>query len=177
MRIAGNDLTKLMVLGILAVIAVAFVITRVGGYRKTGEEGASVWFYDQSEKRLYKVSKNTVPPDKGIGGLSGDGVRAVVVAFREEQNNATKRRIAYLETYTPALKSILEKVAAARASGEVFKGNIPSHDSDYFQTNCLVKTVEETQWHIASSPEGRKTVAQWHSWTGPDGKTPVVCVP
>lgn len=177
MKFSGKDLIKLITIAVLAVIAVVFVVTRVGNYRKTGEEGATVWFYDQSEKRLYEVSKDTIPPHRGIGGPRGDGVRAVVVAFRGEQNNPAKRRIAYLETYTPELKSLLEKIATARASGAGFKGNIPSHDSDYFQTNCLVKTVEESQWHVASSPEGRQTMAQWHSWTGTDGQPPIVCVP
>ena len=80
---------KLAAAAALAVVAVAFVSKRVGGFRKTGEEGATTWFYDQSEKRLYEVPRDTIPPHKGIGGPSGDGVRAVVVAFRAEQNDPT----------------------------------------------------------------------------------------
>ena len=162
---------------VVAVAAVAFVSKQVVGFRKTGEEGASVWFYDQSEKQLYEVPRDTIPPDKGIGGPAGDGVRAVVVAFRAEQRDPGKRRIAYLETCTPELKDVLEKVKAARVSGQGFQGRIPTRDSDYFQTNSLVKTVEESGWHWSDSPEGRKVMAEWRSWRGPDGQQPVVCVP
>ena len=140
----------------MVVIAVGFVSKRVGGFRKTGEEGATTWFYDQSEKRLYEAPRDTVPPHKGIGGPSGDGVRAVVVAFRAEQSDPRKRRIAYLETCTPELKDFLEKVQAARASGQAFKGRVPARDSDYFQTNSLVKGLEGTEWHASSTPEGRE---------------------
>jgi hypothetical protein len=161
----------------LTLVAVAFVSKRVGGCRKTGEEGATTWFYDQSEKRLYEVPRDTLPPRKGIGGPSGDGMRAVVVAFRAEQGDPRKRRIAYLETYTPELKDLLDKVQAARASKQVFKGRIPARDSEYFQTNSMVKGPEETEWHASSSPEGRRVMAEWRSWRGPDGQPPVVCVP
>ena len=161
----------------LAAAAVGFVSTRVHGFRRTGEEGATIWFYDQSEKRLYEVPRDTIPPHKGIGGRSGDGVRAVVVAFRAEQSDPRKRRIAYLETYTPALKELLERAGAARAAGRAFKGGVPPRDSSYFQTNCLVKGPEESEWHASSSPEGRRAMTEWRSWRGPDGQPPVVCVP
>jgi len=161
----------------LAVVAMGFVSKRVGGFRRTGEEGATAWFYDQSEQRLYEVPRDTIPPHKGIGGPSGDGVRAVVVAFRAEQDDPRKRRIAYLETCTPELKDLLEEVQAARASGQPLKGRMPLRDSDFFQTNTLVKGLEETEWHASSSPEGRKAMTAWRSWRGPDGQMPIVCVP
>ena len=168
---------KFAVAVVLAVVAVAFVTNRVGGVRKTGEEGATAWFYDQSEKRLYEVPRDTLPPHKGIGGASGDGVRAVVVAFRAEQGDPRKRRIAYLETYTPELKELLDKVQAARASKQAFRGFVPPRDSEYFQTNSLVKGLEETEWHASSSLEGRRVMTEWRSRRGPDGQPPVVCVP
>ena len=104
-------------------------------------------------------------------------MRAVVVAFRSQQSDPSKRRIAHLETYTPEFKDLLERVQAARASGRAFKGRIPARDSEYFQTNSLVKGPEETQWHASSSPEGRRVMAEWRSWRGLDGQPPVVCVP
>ena len=162
---------------VLALVAVASVGALVGGCSRNGEEGAKTWFYDQSEKRLYEVPRDTLPPHKGIGGVSGDGVRAIVVAFRAEQSDPRKRRIAYLETYTPELKGLLDQVQAARASGQGFKGRIPARNSDYFQTNCLVKGPEESEWHTSRSPEGRRVMAEWRSWRGPDGQPPVVCVP
>lgn len=82
----------------LAAVAVVFVGRRIGGLRESGEEGATVWFYDQSERRLYEVPRDTIPPHRGIGGPEGDGVRAVVVAFRGEEADPARRRIAYLET-------------------------------------------------------------------------------
>ena len=177
MRAQARTVLKFAAAVVLALVAVAFVSKRVGGCRKTGEEGATTWFYDQSEKRLYEVPRDTIPPHKGIGGHSGDGVRAVVVAFRAEQSEPRKRRIAYLETYTPEFKDLLDKVQAARASRQAFKGRIPSRDSEYFQTNCLVKGPEESEWHTSRSPEGRRVMAEWRSWRGPDGQPPVVCVP
>ena len=173
----GRPFLKFAAAVVLALVAVAFISKQVGGCRKTGEEGATTWFYDQSEKRLYEVPRDTIPPHKGIGGPSGDGVRAVVVAFRVEQNDPRKRRIAYLETYTPEFKDLLDKVQAARASRQAFKGRIPSRDSEYFQTNCLVKGPEESEWHASSTPEGRRVMTEWRSWRGPDGQPPVVCVP
>ena len=177
MSAQARTFLKVAVAAALALVAAGFVSQRVGGFRKTGEEGATVWFYDQSEKRLYEVPRDTIPPDKGIGGPSGDGVRAVVVAFRAEQSDPHKRRIAYLETCTPDLKDLMEKVQAARASGHAFKGRIPARDSEYFQTNSLVKGPAETEWHTSSRPEGRQAMIQWRSWRGPDGQPPIVCVP
>jgi hypothetical protein len=168
---------KLAVAVVLAAVALAFVGKRIGGLRKTGEEGATAWFYDQSEKRLYEVPRGTIPPHKGIGGPSGDGVRAVVAAFRAERNDPHKQRIAYLETFTPELKNMLENIQAARAAGHAFKGRIPSRNSDFFQTNSLVKGPEETEWHFSNSPEGRQVMTEWKSWRGPDGQPPVVCMP
>ena len=173
----ARTILKLAAAVVLAAAAVAFVSKRIGGLRKSGEEGARTWFYDQSEKRLYEVPRDTIPPDKGIGGPGGDGVRAVVVAFRGDQDAPRKRRIAYLETCTPELKDVLEKVQAARASGHAFKGRIPERNSEYFQTNCLVKAPDETEWHASNSPEGRRAMTAWRSWRGPDGQPPIVCAP
>lgn len=161
----------------LTVVAVALITNRVAGFRKSGEEGATTWFYDQSEKRLYAVPRETIPPHQGIGGPSGDGVRAVVVAFRGGQGDSRQRRIAYLETYTPALKDLLEKTQAARVSGQPFNAIIPARDSDFFRTNSLVKGPEESEWHASNSPEGQQLTTAWRSWRGPDGQPPIVCVP
>jgi len=177
MSLQVRTLLKLVSAVALAVVAVAFVSKRVGGFRKTGEEGATTWFYDLSEKRLYEAPRETIPPHEGVGGPSGDGVRAIVVAFRSDQSDPGKRRIAYLETYTPELKALLEKVKAAHAAGQRFRGDLPARDSAYFQTNALVKGSKEAEWHAIGSPEGRRAMTEWRSWRGPDGQPPVVCVP
>lgn len=162
---------------ILGALALSFVSKRVNEFRKSGEEASSIWFYDLSEKRLYEVPQGTIPPHQGIGGPKGDGVHAVVVAFRADQNNPNKRRIAYLETYSPELKNLLEKVKNARATGQTFTGSIPARDSEFFQTNSLVKSPDETEWHASNSPEGQRVTTDWKTWRGPDGQQPVVCVP
>ena len=168
---------KFGVAAVLAVLAVTFVTQRVGRFRNHGEDGAAVWFYDQSEKRLYEAPRDTIPPAEGIGGPRGDGVRAIVVAFRAEQGDPRKRRIAYLETNTPELKTLLEKIKAARAVGQAFAGPVPARDSDYFLTNSLVKSPAESEWHASNSPEGQQLTTAWRSWRGPDGQPPIVCVP
>ena len=177
MRPQAQAVLKVVTAIAVAVVALAIVGRRVGGLRQTGEEGAVVWFYDQSEQRLYQVPRDTIPPHVGIGGPKGDGVRAVVVAFRGDQDDPGKRRIAYLETCTPELKGLLERVRQARAAGKVIAGGIPPRDSDYFQTNSLVRSPDEAEWHASSSPEGRAIMSAWRSWRGPAGTPPVVSAP
>ncbi len=168
---------KFALVTVLMVVGVGFALTRFRSFRNAGPENARVWFYDQSEKRLYAAASDVVPPNKGVGGKSDDGVRAVVIAFRGEQADPRKQRIAYLETYTPELKALLEQVRAARASGKPFAGRIPSRDSDYFQANTLVKSTDDDEWHPISSVAGQKILAAWRAWRGTDGQGPIVCAP
>jgi len=83
--------------GALVLITIAGWL--IGGcysrFRRVGENGAEVWSYDQQRKLLYTVPRDTIPPDNDRRG----GVRAVVVAFRGEENDPKKRCIAYMETY------------------------------------------------------------------------------
>jgi hypothetical protein len=157
--------------------AIGLLVWRGLGWWHSGESGAGVWFYDLSEKKLYSVPGTTVPPHKGVGGKSGDGVRAIVVSLGSEPNSPRQRKVAYLETYTPELKSLLEQVLAARSSGKPSPVPVPPRDSSFFQTNTLVKRLEEPQWHTLSSPEGLKATTEWRSWRGPQGQAPTVCVP
>ena len=155
---------------VLAVAAVWFIAARYSHFRQAGEGGARVWFYDEQKKQLYAVERDTIPPD-------GRGVRAVVVAFRGEEGDAAKRRVAYLESYGQPLKDALERAKAARASGKVLNEPPPSRETEFFRTNNLVRRVNETEWHIAGSPEGRQVMTEWRTWRAPDGRDPVVCVP
>jgi hypothetical protein len=168
---------KLVGVIVLTVICVGFVARRASRLWRSGEQGAQVWFYDQSERELYPAANHTLPPDHGIGGKAADGVRAVVVAFRGDTADPRTRRIAYLETYTPELKALLEQVQTAHRAGEPFAGRVPPRDSDYFQTNTLVKSVDEGDWHFLSSAEGRKLTTAWRTWRGPAGQPPMVCAP
>jgi hypothetical protein len=172
-----KSLPKLAAAVLLAAVAAGFVINRLNSARAAGDRDGQVWFYDESERRLYSVPNDTLPPHKGIGGRKDDGVRAIAVAFRGNQSDPRKPRIAYLQTYTPELKALLERVRAARAARQPFNAGIPSRDSDYFQTNTLVRRPEEDRWHPSSSAEGLTIMSAWRSWRGPDGQPPVVCVP
>jgi len=161
----------------LAALATVFVVSRVNAFRQTGEEGARVWFYDQSEQRLYAVPASTIPPHKGIGGLSGVGVRAVVVTFRGDPRDAEARRIAYLETYAPDLKALMEQIRQARLGGRAYAGPSPPRESDYCQTNTLVRRVNEPAWHTSNSEEAQTIRSEWRAWCGPQGQPPMVSAP
>jgi len=153
-----------------AVILAAVAIWYAGaGCGQRGDRGARVWFYDQQKKQLYAAPRNTIPPD-------GQGVRAIVVAFRGEENDPGKRRVAYLETYGQPLKEALERAKAARNSGKV-KEAPPSRESELFRTNNLVRRADETEWYVAGSPEGRRVMSAWRIWRAADGREPVVCLP
>lgn len=162
---------------LMLALALGFIASRMSDLRKGGEDGLSVWFYDESEKRLYAAPRDAIPPHEGIGGKSGDGVRAVVVACRAEQKIPAKRKIAYLETYSPELKALLDRILAERAAGQPAKGPVPSRDGDYFQNNTLVRRPGENQWHPTSTAEGRKIQAEWRQWRDVFGQALVICVP
>jgi hypothetical protein len=153
------------------------LFSRVRAASKVGEEGAQVWFYDQSEKRLYPASRDTIPPHRGIGGPKGDGVRAMVAAPKGEKDLPAKGRIAYLETYTPELKKLIDDVLAARAARRPYPGKLPSRDSDFFGANTLVRRPNEPAWHAAASEEGQRITAEWRTWRGPVGQPLVLCQP
>jgi hypothetical protein len=170
-------MTKVAALAILVLGALALAVSRIRAGLATGEEGAAVWFYDQSEKQLYPVPRETIPPHVGIGGPSGDGVRAAVVACPCEQDDSRKRRIAYLETYTPELQRMLKDACAARLAGRPCSGPVPARDSEYFQINTLVRRADEDIWHTSASPEGQAIMTEWRRCRCADGQPPAVCVP
>jgi len=146
-------------------------------YRAPAHDGSRVWFYDESEKRLYPMPVDTVPPDAGVGGARGDGDRAVVVAFDGRGSDPAKRRLAYLLRYTPELKQSLEAVAAAHAARRVPANPPPDRNSDYFRQNTLVRLPDDSEWHPAGTPEARLAMDAWRSWRGPGGEPPMVCTP
>ena len=163
-------LWKIAGAAVLAAVAIWFVGSRYGRFRRTGECGARVWFYDQQKQQLYATARETIPP-------AGQGVLAVVVAFRGDENEPAKRQVAYLETYGQPLKDALEKAKLARSLGKALKEPPPSRESEFFRTNSLVRLVDEAEWHVAGSPEGRRVMAEWRRWRAPDGREPVVCMP
>ena len=142
---------------------------------RSGHAGNHVWFYDESEKKLYSMPDTTIPPDKGIGGAGGDGEKAVVVTFGKDWHDRSKWRIAYLQKYTPELKKALDELIIARAAHRVFDGSVPARQSAYFQSNTLVKRVDDHDWFPANSDEGKKILTEWRAWHGADGSGPIIC--
>lgn len=173
----SQTITNLKAIAIgLFFAAIGWVI--VSEYRNASRHrnaGQMVWFYDESEKQLYPMPINTIPPDKGIGGPSGDGYRAIVVGFTGYKKDKSLRKIAYLEKYSPELKQILDSMIAARIAGRIFTGIIPGRQSQYFQNNTFVKRRNDTEWYPANSDEGRRIVGEWREWRGPDGGGAAVC--
>lgn len=172
-----RSLLRLTTAAALTIAAVVFTGRRIGELHKSGEEGATVWFYDLSERRLYEVPRDTIPPHRGIGGPGNDGVRAVIVAFRGEQTDPARRRIAYLETCRAELKELLERIRSAHASARPVPERVPDRASEFFRTNTLVKYPEEAEWHVSSSPQGLEVMNRWRAWKGQDGQPPVICAP
>jgi hypothetical protein len=173
----AKTISKAASAGGLLLVALALGISRLHHVTATGEEGARIWFYDQSEQKLYAVPRDTIPPHPGIGGTKGDGVRAIVVALPQEQKDPAKRQIAYLETYTLELQELLEGVRAARAAGQPYAGKLPDSESNFIQKNTLVRRPTESSWHDIASPEGQKIMTEWRKTLAPEGQPLVVCVP
>jgi hypothetical protein len=170
-----SNFLKMGAVGAALTVSIGFAVSRGGALWKSGEIQAGAWFYDLSEKKLYKAARENRPPHQGIGGKKGDGVRAVVVSWDANSTKNGEKRIAYLEMYTPELKKMLEEVQAARATGKPLAP--PTQDSDFFQSNTLVKRVEDAQWQPLNTPEGAQITTEWRAWRGKNGESPMVAMP
>ena len=147
------------------------------GYRywqshNAGADGL-VYFYDQSQQKLFAAPRDSVPPIAGLDSKEIDAVRAIVIAPNGNPREKKQVKIAYLETYTPEMKAQLEELRRVEAAGKstvglVGRGALPR--------NTLVRRTTDTQWQPMTSPEGEKIVAEWNL-PGPDGKYPAICVP
>jgi hypothetical protein len=171
-----QQVKKFLVTGSLAgltALALVFAVTKVRHFRGDGEQGARVWFYDQSANRLYPAPRELIPPD----GNDDVRVRALVIGFQGLGNEVSQLKIAYLEKYSPEFKALLERAAAAHAAKLPFMEKIPSQNSDYFQANTMVKRPGETSWHNAGTAEAREIMAEWREWRGPAGQPPIISVP
>ena len=168
---------SLKIAGTAAVLGVAgwMLVKEFRGMLRHGRGQTMVWFYDESEKKLYSMPDTTIPPDVGIGGPRDDGDKAIVVTFGHQGQDRSKWRIAYLTKYAPELKKLLDESILARAAGQVFNGSVPPRQSNYFQSNTLVKREADTDWHAVNTPEGRAIVNEWRSWQGADGAAPIIC--
>lgn len=160
-------------LAALTAAAIVFLVVKVRDYRGGGEARVRVWFYDQSTARLYPAPRDLIPPD----GHDEARVRAMVIGFQGLGNGLGQIKIAYLEKYSPEFKALLERAAAAHAARLPFWEKVPSESSAYYQSNTVVKRLDEASWHTVGTPEARQIMAEWHSWRGPNGELPIISVP
>lgn len=177
MSIARKNAIKLVLAVVLISFAALWGWSTWHDATAVGEESARTYFFDQSEKKLYAVPHDTIAPDAGIGGPSGDGVRAVVIAWKSERGDPAKRRVAYLETYTPELAKILRDIQAARKAHIKYEGKAPGGDDLFVLKNTLVRRESETTWYDMTTPDARVIVGEWQRQQGPGGETPVACTP
>lgn len=126
------------------------------------------YFYDLSEKKLFVASRELIPPIRGVNDATEDGVRAVVVSVTGDPKDASARRIAYLEKYSPELKTEME---SARASG-----GSPAMGRGAAQQHRFVRRVEDAEWSSLATPGGEQIVNEWVTW-GTNGASPAVCAP
>lgn len=125
------------------------------------------FFYDLSEKKLFATAREDIPPIRGLNDAEEDAVRAVVIAPNGNAKDEGDRKVAYLEKYAPEFKQQVEKARTGQADP------LPRNARNGFR---FVKRVDDSEWYVASSPEGQKILNEWNI-AGPDGKFPVICVP
>jgi hypothetical protein len=157
----------------LTALAIAFGVARMRHFGGDGESGARVWFYNQNANRLYPAPRDLIPPD----GDNDVRVRAMVIGFQGMGNDVGRLKIAYLQKYSPELKSLLQRAEAARAADRPFGEKLASPNSAYFQDNTLVKRPGEDSWHPVGTAEARQIMGEWRKWRGPAGQPPVISVP
>lgn len=177
MAIERRTLLQWTAVSLLLAAAGVIALKQLRSVTATGEEQARIWFYDESAQRLYAVPRDTLPPHVGVDRTQGDGVRAIVVMPPAQPQDANARRVAYLETYTPELKALLEEVRAARATGRAPRRPLPHDDGNYMQRNTLVRRPGETKWYPQTDPQAARIMAEWHTWTATNGDRLVICVP
>ena len=161
----NNFNTLKLVVALLLIGGAAFMM--VGFFRHSSDVVEKTFFYDLSEKKLFAVSREELPPIRGLNDAEEDAVRAVVIAPNGNPDDKAHRKIAYLEKYAPELKEHLARVRDGKAEP------LPRGTRDSYR---LVKRPNDTEWYKVNSPEGEKILAEWNV-PGPDGKFPVVCSP
>jgi hypothetical protein len=154
-----------LIIAVLLLAAAGFIFYRFF----TQDSGISeqTFFYDQSEKKLFSVSREELPPIRGLDNPEEDAVRAVVIAVNGNAKDKKNRKIAYLEKYAPEFKSHLAKVRGGAAEP------MPRGTRDQYR---FVKRVQDSEWFAVNTPEGAKILSEWNV-AGPDGKYPIVCSP
>lgn len=144
---------KVPAAGYWAVLGVAVLAAGFVASRSAGTPGETQYFYDLSEKKLFVAGRWEFAPIAGVGGESGDGVEALVVAC--PQCSTSQRRVVLLTTHTPEFKQRNDIQRAGSASGA------PEITRQYVNDNTLLRLPDGDKWHKASSPEAAKLVTGW----------------
>lgn len=161
-----KDLIKYIVLGVVIVGAVGFALRNL-----TADSGPRDWYYDLSEGKLYTAPLGSITPLPGIGGKSGDGVEAKVLAPEGKCGDASARVVAYLVTYTEEYRRLKRE---AKASGELNE----TADRAFQAANTMVRRVTDTEWFAATSPEGEAVINEANDlMMGTDGVKYRPCMP
>ncbi|MFZ4575909.1 MAG: hypothetical protein ACOYN0_16070 [Phycisphaerales bacterium] len=137
------------------------------------EPGEMSFFYDLSEKRIYKAPKDSILPHEGVGGAAGDGYRAFVIAPKGEADKPESRKAAYIESYTPEFAGRLKAYAASLKDQSLPRVTLSREET---WKGTLVRRLSEEAWHEQSSPAGEDIRREWMN-PGPDGRAWVVCEP
>jgi len=145
------DRKKTVQIGII-ILAVAGAAAFFVFGRGDSEAAKYQYFYDLSEKRLYRAPRAGFAPEAGVGGAPGDGVEAVVVGCPDCGTKSL--RIAYLKTHTPEYK---QKHDAAVRTGVPIEGLTRPWIADH----TLVRLVDGDKWYPASSEGGTHIVSEW----------------
>lgn len=158
---------------VAALLAVAAVLGFGYWHNQTRDTTEKVYFYDLSQQKLFGAPRASVPPIAGLNGQADGAVRAIVVTPTGNPREKKQVTIAYLEKYTPEMKTLFDSLRQAEAAGKSTAGMIPH---GMVPRSTLVRRLNETKWHFMTSPEGERIVSGWNV---PDanGRYPVVCVP
>ena len=151
----------LLMLMVAGVFLFRFVLNEQAG-------GEKAFFYDLSEKKLFKAARTAVPPIRGINDSIEDGVRAMVISVTGNPADKSSWKIAYLERYSPELKQQMEQAQAT--------GDPPPMGRGLAQMHRFVRRLETDEWFSLATPEGEAIVNGWIA-LGTNGTTPVVCTP
>jgi len=139
----------------------------------SSEKEPMEFFYDESEKELFQAPAGSAPPIKGINDDMLDGVRAIVIAPAGKSGDASARRIAYLEKYSPQLKQQLVAMAKAKESGLAVPNIIDRSMRNYHR---FVRTTDSTKWHSLNTERANQIIAVLRTKDS-QGKIPEVCTP
>ena len=145
-----KDIIKFTVLGIVVLAAAVVAFRNV-----TADRGPQDWFYDLSEARLYTAPLGSITPLPGVGGESGDGVEAKVVAPEGECGKAASRKVVYLVTYTEEYQRLK---AESKDSGQLNE----TANRSFQVANTLVRRPTDSQWFASDSEEGVKIVEEFN---------------